>query len=397
MRVCVIAEYYPGPHDPTKGIWAHRQAVAATDHGAEVRVVALHRPIPPLAAVRDPRRLWEWMATERRRTAGTTVEGIPVEHVTFVAPPRPWSYGSWGRWAAPAVGRALTRLHATWPIDLVHAHYAVPAARAASSFVRDHQLPMVVSVHGGDVVHTAKRSPGAARAVREALAQARLVLTNSAWTSRQVEALGVDGARIEVVHLGATVPADPPEPRRRPTVSVLGDLVARKRHADVVHAVHRLQEVVPGARLLIVGDGPERGRLLALARSLGIEDRVHFCGRLEHQDALRQVASSHVMALPSIDEAFGVSYIEAMAAGVPAIGVRGEGGPEEIAARGGGLVLVPACDPETLASVLGEMFVVPGRRERLAAAARDTARTHFSWDRCGAETVRAYEQALATT
>ncbi|MBA2349563.1 MAG: hypothetical protein H0V81_14850, partial [Solirubrobacterales bacterium] len=48
MRVCVVAEFYPRAHDPVLGIWAHRQALAARDAGADVRVVVLHRPIPPL-------------------------------------------------------------------------------------------------------------------------------------------------------------------------------------------------------------------------------------------------------------------------------------------------------------------------------------------------------------
>ena len=52
MKVLIVAEYYPRAADPVLGIWAHRQAVAARDAGAEVRVLVLHRPLPPLAALR---------------------------------------------------------------------------------------------------------------------------------------------------------------------------------------------------------------------------------------------------------------------------------------------------------------------------------------------------------
>jgi len=52
MRVCVVAEYYPRRRDPVLGVWAHRQALAARDAGAEVRVLALERPLPSTAAVR---------------------------------------------------------------------------------------------------------------------------------------------------------------------------------------------------------------------------------------------------------------------------------------------------------------------------------------------------------
>src|SRR3954468_22985136 len=52
MRVAIVAEWYPSPADPVLGIWAHRQALAARDAGAEVKVVAMRRPVPPLAALR---------------------------------------------------------------------------------------------------------------------------------------------------------------------------------------------------------------------------------------------------------------------------------------------------------------------------------------------------------
>src|SRR5262249_1798803 len=77
---------------------------------------------------------------------------------------------------------------------------------------------------------------------------------------------------------------------------------------------------------VIVGDGPEREALERLADGLQVE----FRGRLSPVDALRTAQSAGAFVLPSVEEAFGVAYIEAMAAGVPAIGTRGEPGPEEI-------------------------------------------------------------------
>ena len=69
-------------------------------------------------------------------------------------------------------------------------------------------------------------------------------------------------------------------------------------------------------------------------------------GQMPPGDALRDLARCHAMAMPSEDEAFGVAYAEALACGVPAIGCAGEGGPEEIAALGEGMILVPPRDPE---------------------------------------------------
>ena len=87
---------------------------------------------------------------------------------------------------------------------------------------------------------------------------------------------------------------------------------------------------------MIVGDGPEREPLAALAASLGVFDGWSSAALWRPEAAAAAARAASVFVLPSVDEAFGVAYIEAMAGGVPAIGCAGEDGPEEIAAAGDG-------------------------------------------------------------
>ena len=376
-----MAEYYPRSEDPVLGVWAHRQAIAARDAGVEIQVLVLHRPLPPLAALaaRDA------TAVRRafRQPAGAELDGLKVGYINYLSPPRPWSYGSWGAWAAPALRLALKRLRRSFSFDLIHAHYAAPAGdavlRAAPS------TPLIVSVHGGDVL-----GPHAGSAtVERSLRHARLVLANSAGTARRCELLGAHST--QVVHLGTDVPHAPSAQPQTPTLVTVGHLVARKRHADVLQAVAAL----PHVRYVIVGDGPERGRLQQLAAVLGIADRVEFRGQLPHPEAVAAARAATLFVLPSVDEAFGVAYVEAMGAGVPAIGCRGEDGPEEIAAAGGGVELVPPRDPRALAHTIDALLSNPDRRAALANAARQTVERAFTWERCGRETARAYERVAS--
>jgi glycosyltransferase involved in cell wall biosynthesis len=94
--------------------------------------------------------------------------------------------------------------------------------------------------------------------------------------------------------------------------------------------------------------------------------------------------------MPSTDEAFGVAYVEAMAAGVPAVGRAGEPGPVEIAGLGGGMLLVG--DAGDLRWAIRRAV---DDRARLGAEARRTVVEHFTWERCGRATVAAYERVLA--
>ena len=99
--------------------------------------------------------------------------------------------------------------------------------------------------------------------------------------------------------------------------------------------------------------------------------------------------------LPSVEEAFGVAYIEAMAAGLPAIGCRGEPGPEEIALAGGGFLLVPPGDIERLSQRIDELLSDPHRLHETSRRARATVAASFTWPRCGEQTVAAYAAALS--
>lgn len=374
MKALVVAEFYPREEDPVLGVWAHRQAVAARDAGADVQVVVLHRLVPAKRDVAGgPRAALRSLTAKVRQPREAELDGIPITYAPYVSPPRGATYGSWGAWAAPSLRRAIRR---AGKVDVVHAHNAVPPGDA----VRRLGLPqpLVVSVHGGDVYFTAQRSKN----VRRTLGAARLVLANSEGTAAKAREAGAGETR--VVRLGTDVPPEAPRRDGPPTLVTVAHLVRRKRHADVLLALAQL----PGVRYEVVGDGPERRSLELLARKLGVRDRVEFHGQLHHEQALRVARAADVFVLPSTDEAFGVAYIEAMAAGLPAIGRRGEPGPEEIAALGGGMLRTTGPDlVETIRRALDD-------RERLGAAARATVLAHFTWEHCGAATVDAYEHAL---
>jgi glycosyltransferase involved in cell wall biosynthesis len=387
VKVAVVAEYYPRRRDPVLGIWAHRQALAARDAGADVKVLVLERPVPPGAALRRPWRLPGAVAGIARQPVRDELDGIDVRYMRFIAGDRNKTYATWHERAAEPLGAALAGLHDEWPFELVHAHYALPAGGASLPFTRERGLPLVVSIHGGDVLGPLLQTVDARAAVSAVLEASAEVLCNSRATLERVADISAERGRLRVVYLGAAAPADPPPKRPRPTVATLAHVIPRKRHADVLEALQGMDDV----DWLVIGDGPELPVLKRAVAELGLEERAEFTGQLAPDEALRRLASAHVMALPSEDEAFGVAYIEALACGVPAIGLESEGGPTEIAALGPGMLLVPPRDPVALAAAIHAALANP----ELPAQARRTAAEFFSWERCGRDTVAAYRDALA--
>jgi glycosyltransferase involved in cell wall biosynthesis len=390
MKVAVVAEYYPRRRDPVLGVWAHRQAVAARDAGADVRVLAMERPLPSLAAVRGGRgRLAAELRAFRQQPPREERDGIAVELVRFLAPPRERGYAGWHRWGRRPLERALDALWGEWPFDLVHAHYAVPWAAAAKPWADEHRVPLVASVHGGDLLAPILQAPATRATAGAVLRDAAAVICNSRATLDRAAGLAGRADHMRVVHLGAEAPDPLPRKRVDPTVATLAHVIPRKRHVDVLRALPEL----PGVRWVVIGDGPELPELRTLAAELGVADRVEFLGQLDHDAALRELARCHVMALPSEDEAFGVAYAEALACGLPAVGLEGEGGPDEIASLGDGIVRVPAREPHELALTLRDLLADSDQLRLLSTAARRTAEGRLSWERCGIETVAVYEAA----
>jgi glycosyltransferase involved in cell wall biosynthesis len=361
--------------------------------------------VPP-----DVAELRRWTAGTRRSLAPVTLDGVHIQAVPWLGPPRPLSYASWGWWMSPSLHVALDRLRAEWPFDVLHAHCLAPAGHAAALWMarrRDRERPtFVVSGHGPDLTTLADGAVGR-RAVRQALDAADLVLANSTWTRRRCEALAGHALAIEVVHLGATLAAPGDERAgdgdgdrdgdagRRLRVITVAHLQERKHHHVVLRALACLPEPAR-PDYLIVGAGEQRERLERLTDELGLRARVRFAGQLPNEQAVARVAQSDLFVMPGVEEPFGVAFVEALAAGVPAVGSRGQGGPEDIATAGEGMLLVGDEDAPGLAALIARLDGDRSELARLGRAARATAMAHFTWERCGERTVAAYARALAS-
>jgi glycosyltransferase involved in cell wall biosynthesis len=198
---------------------------------------------------------------------------------------------------------------------------------------------------------------------------------------------------VEVVHPGADVPAALPQRAQNPALVTVAHLEAHKNQAAVIRAVAALKARHPTLEYVLIGKGPDEAELDALARRLGIRDRVFLAGPMPHEQAMHAMARNWVHVMPSVHDAFGVAHVEAMAAGLPAIGGAGTGA-EDIAAAGEGMVLVPAGDEAALARAIDALVGDPAERDRLGRAASRTVAEHFSWQHNGERTAAIYREVL---
>ncbi|MDX1531860.1 MAG: glycosyltransferase family 4 protein, partial [Rhodothermales bacterium] len=205
------------------------------------------------------------------------------------------------------------------------------------------------------------------------------IVANSAATQRQLQE---DGVRVdEVVWNGVPVTAQRPPLGGPPTVSFAGRLVPKKGVDVLLRAMARVVEALPEARLLLLGDGPERGRLERLAAELELGGAVAFLGHRPRAEMERLVAEAWVQAVPSVwAEPFGLVTAEALMRGTAVVTSNTGGTSEQVLEDETGLV-VPPGDAEALAAALLHVLGDRERAERMGRAGRRFALDRLTEDR----------------
>jgi len=246
--------------------------------------------------------------------------------------------------------------------DVVHAHW-LPAGWVAARTGK----PFVVTLHGTDVA-LAERVPSLAHVV---FSRAGLVIA----VSRAIaEAARKHGARdVRVIPNGVDLPPVAGDEDEPPHIVYAGRLSKEKGVLELVEAAR-------GLPLVVVGDGPLRSRVPE-ARGFVSRDELELL-----------LGSAAVVACPSRREGFGLTCLEAMAHGKPAV-ASAVGGLLDLVVEGETGLLVPPRDPQALRAALAKLLADRDLRQRLGAAARERARTEFSWERITRELLRAYDDA----
>jgi len=332
LRILTFSTLYPSGVRPGNGIFVETRLRELLRSGeVEARVVA---PVPWFP-FRHPRfGAYARMARTPRREAHN---GVDVRHPRYFLPPKI------GMSAAPillflgAVREVGRLLREGFEFDLIDAHYYYPDGVAAALLARRFGRPFVVTARGSDV-NLIPRYRIPRRWIRWAAARAGASIAVSRALAERLAALGVDPARIVVLRNGVDLerfrPVDRGEARARlgldegTTLLSVGNLVEHKGHGLAIEALRRL----PGFRLLIVGDGPDRRSLEALAARCGVADRVRFEGSVPQSELPRYYGAADLLVLASSREGWANVLLESMACGTPVVATAVGGSPEVVAA-----------------------------------------------------------------
>lgn len=376
MKLLTFSTLFPNQEQPGHGIFVEtrlRKLVASGQ--AESRVVA---PVPWFPSS-HPR--FGQYATYAKVPRREQRNGIEVRHPRYLTVPKVGMNLApllLARGARAEIGRLIDE---GYDFDAIDAHYFYPDGVAAAILGKYFNKPVVITARGSDV-NLFPEFPLPRRMIQWAANNAQGIITVSQALKDRLVQLGVAPSAITPLRNGVDLErfealdhTGRNAVRRqlgveRYTILSVGNLIELKGHHLIIRALQQLPDVV----LLIAGKGPDLGKLEALARELGVADRVRFLGALPQPELKLYFNAADLMVLASSREGWANVLLESMACGTPVVASNVGGSPEVVAAPEAGL-LMQQYSSEGVAEAVQRLRA----RNPDRAAARRYAE-QFSWD-----------------
>jgi len=296
----------------------------------------------------------------------------------------------------------LVELAEACDLDIIHAHYAVPHAASAylaKQIFNSSRLKTITTLHGTDITLVGA-DPSFHRVVKFAIEKSDGVTAVSRYLMiRTIEEFDIR-REIRVIpnFIDAARPAQNRDLCSRKAFAPRGEKILMhasnfrpvKRIGDVVRIFARVHEQIP-SKLLLIGEGPERLFIQQLVRELKLGSDVHFLGEQDQLEPLFFCAD--LFLLPSEQESFGLTALEAMNCGVPVIG-SAVGGMPEVITHGETGYLFPVGDIATMAAHAVALLTDPARLELFSTQAKRRAEQNFNADEIIPRYEAFYEEIL---
>jgi len=392
MRILALTNLFPNPYQPHRAAF-NRQHLRILGTRHAVHVIA---PIAWTDELVARRRGGDRLPEGRR----VTLDGLTVDHPRYLFTPKVLR-SHYGNFYLRSVRRTFERVVDEFRPDIIYTPWAYPDGWAAVELGRQAQLPVVLKVHGSDIL-LLDQHPKRRGSTAEALRQADAVVAVSQDLADRVVALSTAPERVRVVYDGADTqlfhPGSMSEARARlgldpstPILLCIGNLVPVKGQDTLIDACAKLARGGVNFTAYLIGQGPLRSNLERQAARLGLGDQFQLLGALPHHQLPDWYRASQVFALPSHSEGVPNVLLEAAACNTPFVASR-VGGIPEISDLVPCQLVLPG-DATALARALGPYLMATENPNRSAIKpTRDISETAADLEQLFDEVIREYRR-----
>ncbi|MCR4340486.1 MAG: glycosyltransferase [Gemmatimonadaceae bacterium] len=273
--------------------------------------------------------------------------------------------------------------------DLIHAHWWFPGGLVGTWLGGLSHLPLVTTLHGTDV-RLAKGVAVARPLFRHVITHSAKVTTVSHWLAGELDLLVPNRSPVVAPMPVATELFEPDGTRPRDGILFVGRLNAQKGLDRLIRALAGMKTK---ATLDVVGDGPARESLGALAAELGVADRMRWHGQVRQGELPKFYQRACVLAVPSIDEGLGLVAVEAALCETPVVGFRSGGTPDVVRDGSTGILVEPNNVP-ALSAALDDLLNNAPRAASMGQSGRLYALANFAPESAAQKYLSIYQQAI---
>ncbi|MBI5742152.1 MAG: glycosyltransferase family 4 protein [Nitrospirae bacterium] len=288
--------------------------------------------------------------------------------------------------------------------DIINTHFAIPSGPTGYILARAFRIPNVLSIHGGDIFDPGKalsphRTPGLSTVVRAMLNKAECVVAQSQDTKQRAICNYRIKREINVIPLGIGRTCFQKKSRLElgfeadeTIFCTVGRLVERKNVGGLITILSGIKDKYR-FRLLIIGDGPERGCLEKSIAGSGLKDSVFILGNVPDEKKFQIMAASDIYLSTSLHEGFGLVFLEAMECGLPVI-CYDCGGQNDFLADGRTGFLVRLGNEEEMKKRTVELMTNSELVKRMGAYNKEIVRNYYI-DKCAADYLSLFEGIIS--
>lgn len=259
--------------------------------------------------------------------------------------------------------------------DIIYCHYLFPTGYAGLLAKKIARVPLVVTCHGSDVF-LSDRSAILRRLTHKVIKKSdKLIIVSNYLADELVKRFPEAADKIEIINCGVDINTFNPFKKAAikngasSTFLFVGNLVKNKNPENLIKAFARLSA---DARLILVGDGPDRKTLIDMAHKLGVYNKVKFQGYVNKEELPDFYRRADVLVMPSLNEAFGLVALEAMACGLP-VAASNVGGLKEFIKNGENGILFDPNDVTDINKAMANLILDERFRRKIAKKAIKTA------------------------